>query len=369
MRIAMTHCERAEGFIPSGQVETATEFLFGGDKPLRSPSRFLTALVAVALAVSPLRADDAELTRTNPRFAAAFAPVADAAKKSIVRVTCDGEDRALGVVIDADGLILTKANDLSGTLRVRLADGSLHDGKLVASHRQHDLALIKIDVKNLEPMALTPSKKTAAGAWVLAPLPSGEVAGFGVVSVPTREIRYKGPIEDPGSSPYLGVALEATEGGVRITSIVPGTPAEKVGLMAGDVIRALGDKAIAGYDEFVATLAQHHPGETLEVRIRRAEIESIIAVILERRPLGSFRGEMQNRMGSELSSRRTGYSTILQHDAVIRPTDCGGPLVDLDGHVLGLNICRAGRTETWALPTEAINAVLPEMKRQAAKAK
>ena len=179
--------------------------------------------------------------------------------------------------------------------------------------------------------------------------------------MPTRDIRFKGPVDDPGNSPYLGVALEGVEGGVRITSIVPGTPAEKVGLMAGDVIASVGDQAISGYDEFVAALAKHHPGETLELKTRRAEAEAIVSVILERRPLGSFRGEMQNRMGSELSSRRTGFSTILQHDAVLRPSDCGGPLVDLDGHVLGLNICRAGRTESWALPTEAINAVLPEI--------
>jgi serine protease Do len=150
---------------------------------------------------------------------------------------------------------------------------------------------------------------------------------------------------------------------------VPGTPAEKVGLMANDVILSLGDRNLTGYDDFVAVLGKYRPGDSLDLKIRRGEAESTLSVILERRPLGSFRGEMQNRMGSELSSRRTGYGTILQHDAVIRPTDCGGPLVDLDGNVLGLNICRAGRTESWTVPTEAINSVMPDLRRQAAKAK
>jgi chorismate mutase-like protein len=67
-------------------------------------------------------------------------------------------------------------------------------------------------------------------------------------------------------------------------------------------------------------------------------------------------------MGRALSSRRTGYPTILQHDSVVKPADCGGPLVDLDGKVIGLNICRAGRVESWAIPAEVIKAVLPELK-------
>ena len=66
-------------------------------------------------------------------------------------------------------------------------------------------------------------------------------------------------------------------------------------------------------------------------------------------------------MGSELSSRISGYATYLQHDAVIRPKDCGGPIVDLDGMVVGINICRAGRTESWAIPSEVVQPLLPSL--------
>jgi serine protease Do len=47
---------------------------------------------------------------------------------------------------------------------------------------------------------------------------------------------------------------------------------------------------------------------------------------------------------------------------VIRPSDCGGPLVDLDGKVLGINIARAGRVETWALPGDVIQPILKDLK-------
>jgi RNA polymerase sigma factor (TIGR02999 family) len=35
---------------------------------------------------------------------------------------------------------------------------------------------------------------------------------------------------------------------------------------------------------------------------------------------------------------------------VLKPEECGGPLVDVDGRAVGLNIARAGRVETLALP-------------------
>jgi S1-C subfamily serine protease len=46
---------------------------------------------------------------------------------------------------------------------------------------------------------------------------------------------------------------------------------------------------------------------------------------------------------------------------VVEPEDCGGPLVDLDGDVVGVNIARAGRTETRAIPSEVVRSLLPGM--------
>ena len=39
-----------------------------------------------------------------------------------------------------------------------------------------------------------------------------------------------------------------------------------------------------------------------------------------------------------------------------------GPLVDLEGHVLGINIARAGRTESYAIPSEAVRPLLEKLK-------
>ena len=52
----------------------------------------------------------------------------------------------------------------------------------------------------------------------------------------------------------------------------------------------------------------------------------------------------------------------LQHDSVLKPNECGGPLVNLEGQVLGINIARAGRTESYAIPSEAIRPLLEKLK-------
>jgi serine protease Do len=90
------------------------------------------------------------------------------------------------------------------------------------------------------------------------------------------------------------------------------------------------------------------------VKIKRGDEQVELKATLDKRPASSARADFQNRMGSELSGRRTGFPVFLQHDTVIKPIDCGGPLVDLDGKVIGVNIARAGRVESYAIPSEAV---------------
>src|SRR5204862_3631998 len=118
-------------------------------------------------------------------------------------------------------------------------------------------------------------------------------------------------------------------------------------------------------DEFQAVLSRRKPGDVIELKIVREEKEQELKVTLGQRPGtkgGKSRGEVQNSMGSKLSDRRAGFPVILQHDSVVKPNECGGPLVNLDGKVLGINIARAGRTESYAIPSEAVRPLLEKLK-------
>jgi serine protease Do len=50
----------------------------------------------------------------------------------------------------------------------------------------------------------------------------------------------------------------------------------------------------------------------------------------------------------------------------LQPWLCGGPLVNLDGKAVGLNIARAGRVTTYALPAKLVKKILKNLQSKAA---
>src|SRR5262245_32413650 len=151
--------------------------------------------------------------KTNPKFVEAFRDVVAKPSRSTVRVLCDGKDTALGMVVGEAGWILTKANDLKGAVSVRLKDGRVLDARVTGVHKEHDLAMLKIDADDLLAVTFKDSKEIDVGNWVACAGTGDDPVGIGVVSVGTRKVANKGPIVtiDPAKSGYLGVGVEPAE--------------------------------------------------------------------------------------------------------------------------------------------------------------
>ena len=64
----------------------------------------------------------------------------------------------------------------------------------------------------------------------------------------------------------------------------------------------------------------------------------------------------------QLSFRRGGFPNAFAHDTVLQPEQCGGPLVNLQGRAVGINIAREGRTESHAIPAQVIIGLLDDLK-------
>ena len=98
-----------------------------------------------------------------------------------------------GVIISEDGYIVTNNHVVDGAskLRVKLNDGRTFDGKLIGTDSATDLALLKIEAKDLPTLPFGSSDALRLGEWVLAigsPFDLQSTITAGIVSAKARQL-------------------------------------------------------------------------------------------------------------------------------------------------------------------------------------
>ncbi len=98
-----------------------------------------------------------------------------------------------GVIISEDGYVVTNNHVVDGAtkLRVKLNDGRTFDGKLIGTDSATDLALVKIDAKDLPTLPFGSSDALRLGEWVLAigsPFDLQSTITAGIVSAKARQL-------------------------------------------------------------------------------------------------------------------------------------------------------------------------------------
>lgn len=96
-------------------------------------------------------------------------------------------------------------------------------------------------------------------------IPAKEAPKIGQKTTPKVELAKP----QPGAYGYLGVSTESDEGFVRIRRVHRGSPAEKSGLAAEDVITAINSKKIRDFGDLVTQLKQYVPASVVTVRLLR----------------------------------------------------------------------------------------------------
>lgn len=96
-----------------------------------------------------------------------------------------------GVILSPDGYIVTNHHVVRGAdeIVVSLADGRRFLGKIVGADEQSDLAVIKVEARNLPIAELGDSDKLRVGEWAIAvgnPLGLGSTVTVGVISALNR---------------------------------------------------------------------------------------------------------------------------------------------------------------------------------------
>jgi serine protease Do len=289
-------------------------------------------------------------------------PAAETAKFSVAKIVADGRPVGLATVVDHSGYLVTKASEIDGAGRVecRFYGGRHLDARPVAVSTEHDLVLLKVDADDLVPVQWADPAEPAVGTWVASISTSDQLLAVGNVSCAPR------PVDREDG--FLGVQLEGGPERVLVQQVLQRSAAETAGMREGDRILSVNSSPVTSTDQFIQMIRGFWPGDEITLQVQRGSQRLELSVHLIRQSdMEAEQSGFGEFLGSELSTRRSGFPLVLQHDTVVLPEFCGGPIVTLEGECVGVNIARAERVSSYALPVQvvkrwvedAISAVAP----------
>lgn len=100
-------------------------------------------------------------------------------------------------------------------------------------------------------------------------------------------------LHDSGADLLLGVGVVDADGALTVAAVIPGSPAERGGLDAGDVITELDGMPVASAAELRAAVERVAPGTTYALTLLRAGAVATVAIMREAAQDGDpWRGEL-----------------------------------------------------------------------------
>jgi serine protease Do len=292
-------------------------------------------------------------------FFQAFGEVADNLGAGAVRIFGERRQLAFGTVWK-DGRVLSKWSELENARRLIGIDsqGKQFGLSIDEVFQNYDLAVLTVDGETSSQGIPIREESALAGTLIAAVRPDGVPEGIGVVSVRDRSLLES-------SRGFLGVMLdiEYQQGGALVSGVNPDSPAEEVGLRAGDIIYRVNDRKIDGFDELKTILSRAGPGQEVNLTVRRPDGEVQLTPTLTessfRKSPPDNRERMMDRMDNRgLSRVRSHFPKVLQSDMTIVPEECGLPVVDIEGRLVGMVLARAGRVKTYLLSAETLTELL-----------
>jgi serine protease Do len=119
---------------------------------------------------------------------------------------------------------------------------------------------------------------------------------------------------------------------------------------------------VDGSQDLVSLIRKHTAGETITISLVRDGRSLVKSVTLGFFDTTFPDQDVNIALSGDISDRRTGFQKIIQHDMPLSPKAMGGPLMDLQGRVIGINIARYDRVATYALPSDLVQALIQKMK-------
>lgn len=332
---------------------------------MRAKSILIFVSAALLLPAAAQQNLDSAYRTTGSAVVAAFEGPRAVLQTSSAALADGRKDAGYGVVISADGHILAKASEVLEvkSLVVTVDRTTFKQAKILMIDPTWDVVLLKVDAHDLVPVNFAPTSDLPQGTWVVANGATSRTrrrALAGIISAKPREI-------SPEGGAVLGVVLNQKAKELLIDAVNEKSGAMQAGLKKGDVIVAIDGQAVGKIEEVGKALKDKKAGSVVKLTYRRDKEEVTIDVRL------AVRGEMfseqmsrNDEMSGRFSARRSGFPRVMQHDILSSSSEQGGPVLDLDGNCVGMNIARANRAESFAIPVEELQELAARLMKQSA---
>lgn len=268
----------------------------------------------------------------------------------------DTDPQILATLLDADHVV-TKLSELTPNLPINchFYEGDPCAAEIVASEVALDLAILKLKNPRSAVTSLASQPQVAAAEYsvVFAASDQNERIKVGLLT----RCRHN----EVGLSGKLGAVLEIDKSSraVRVNDVSPNSTASLAGLSKNCLINSINNNPVMTLDDVGQLLREQQPGDWLQFKFLNGETSLITFARLQHDPAERFeRMEFLDGRSGIVSERRSGFDGVMQHDIELSPADCGSPLVDSLGRVVGINIARRARESTLAIPLEVVLKLL-----------
>ena len=256
-----------------------------------------------------------------------------------------------GIVLSPDGYIATKASELHSyrDLTIRVGSSKYGQFREIGSDPSTDIAVVKVEAARLHAPGPV-SNDAAMGTLVVSNGSTTRTSRRPQLGTLSAEQR---PIPN-GDTAYLGVVFGTP---CTIQEVTKDGPAAQAGAKAGDEILAVDGTPVTALDAVSPILSRKKVGERVTLKVKRKDKRLSYTITLgsRRQALGGNAPEDSNDLISGgFSKRRDDFPMVLQHDTPSRYTLMGGPLLNLKGELIGMNIARVNRAENYALPISVV---------------
>jgi S1-C subfamily serine protease len=317
------------------------------------------------LRIGPLKGD---LTGRGPfKDTKGLGTLGKSIRPSVVVVLSPDQPVALGLVVGADGWILTRASELEDRVLCQLADGRRLKASVAGKSEEHDLALLKVAATDL-PVVAWSDRPLKPGVLVASVGPEPHPLVFGAVASPVLKV----PLYKGGRLPFDVQAPEpaADIPGVQITDVWQGEPTRKEVVQDYDLLTHVEGTPVPTMKEYQRVtkplLAKAVAGERVQLTIQRGDKTLKVKVSIECDFVtsGSYR---------YLGGRRGGFPAAFLHDAWVSRSHNGSPVVDVEGKVIGINLAtesvgllRAREPGLMhAIPADVVRKLVEQLRKSA----